>query len=66
MRERGSSGKDWEMPEGISRAADTAREYASNVGKTLSETARSSASAAGEYAEQARQTTMDQSGRLVE
>jgi hypothetical protein len=24
IRERGSSGKDWEMPEGISRAADSA------------------------------------------
>lgn len=60
------AGKDWEVPEGISRAAEKAREYASNVGKTLSETARSTASAAGEYAEQARQTTMDQSGRMVE
>jgi hypothetical protein len=45
------AGKDWEVPEGISRAAEKAREYASNVGKTLSETARSTASGAGEYAE---------------
>jgi hypothetical protein len=63
MEHRGSGGKDWEMPEGMSRATDTAREYASGVGKTVGETAktvgetaRSYASAAGEYADQARQT----------
>ena len=56
MEHRGSGGQDWAMPEGMSRAADTAREYASNVGKTVSDTARSYASAAGEYADQARQT----------
>jgi hypothetical protein len=56
---RGDGGQDWEMPEGMSRAADNAREYASNVGKTVSDTARSYASTAGEYADQARQTVGD-------
>lgn len=66
MEGRGSGGKDWQMPEGMSRAADTAREYASNVSKTVSETAGSYASAAGEYADHARQTIRDQSGRMAE
>ena len=59
MEHRGSGGKDWEMPEGMSRAADTAREYASNVGKTVGETARSYSSAAGEFADQARRTVSE-------
>jgi hypothetical protein len=69
--------QDWKMREGMSRAADTAREYASNVGKTLSDTADNVGktlsektdryvSAAGEYAEEARQTIVDQSGRIAE
>ena len=66
MEQRGRGRKDWEMPEGMSGAADTAREYASNVGKTVGETARSYASAAGEYADHARQTIMHQSGRIAE
>jgi hypothetical protein len=68
--------QDWKMREGMSRAADTAREYASNVGKTLSDTADNVSetlsektdryvSAAGEYAEEARQTIVDQSGRIA-
>jgi hypothetical protein len=59
MERRGSGGKNWQMPEGMYRAADTAREYASNVGKTVSETASSYASAAGEYADQTRQTVSE-------
>jgi hypothetical protein len=59
MEQRGRGRKDWEMPEGMSGAADTAREYASNVGKTVGETARSYASAAAEYADQARQTVSE-------
>jgi hypothetical protein len=73
--------QDWKMREGMSRAADTAREYlsdtADNVGKTLSEkadrvgkglseTTDRYVSAAGEYAEEARQTIVDQSGRIAE
>jgi hypothetical protein len=81
------SGRQTGYGEGMSRAADTAREYASNVGKTLSDTAdnvgktmREKAesvgqtlsetadryvSAAGEYAEDARQTIVDQSSRIA-
>jgi hypothetical protein len=69
--------QDWKVREGMSRAADTAREYASgvgktlsdtaeNVGKTLSETTDRYVSAAGDYAEEARRTIVDQSGRMVE
>jgi hypothetical protein len=73
--------QDWKMREGMSRAADNAREYlsdtADNVGKTLSEkadrvgkglseTTDRYVSAAGEYAEEARQTIVDQSGRIAE
>jgi hypothetical protein len=83
----GGGGQDWRMRGGMSRAADTAREYASDVGKTLSdtadnvgktlsekadrvgqtlsETADRYVSAAGEYAEDARQTIMDQSSRIA-
>jgi hypothetical protein len=71
------SDQDWKMREGMSRAADTAREYASNVGKTLSDTAENVGrtlsettdryvSAAGDYADEARRTIVDQSGRMVE
>jgi hypothetical protein len=87
MHGYGRSDRDWRMREGMSRAADTAREYASNVGdnlsktadrvgktvsekadrvgKTLSETTDRYVSAAGEYAEDARQTIMDQSSRIA-
>jgi hypothetical protein len=83
-----ASEQDLKMRQGMSGAADTAREYASNVGKTLSDTADNVGktlsekadrvgkalsettdryvSAAGEYAEEARQTIMDQSGRIAE
>jgi len=64
------SDQDWKMREGMSRAADTARGYlsdtAENVGKTLSETTDRYVSAAGDYAEGARRTIVDQSGRMVE
>jgi hypothetical protein len=71
------SDRDWKMREGMSRAAGSAREYASNVGKTLSDTAESVGktlsettdryvSAAGDYADEARRTILDQSGRMAE
>jgi hypothetical protein len=66
MQRDGESGRDWAMPEGISRAADTARDYASDVSKKVSESARDYTSAAGEYAESARQAFVSQSGRIVE
>lgn len=59
-------GRDWEMPEGMSRAADGAREYASSVGKTVSETADQYGSAAGEYVDGARRTISDQSAQIAE
>jgi hypothetical protein len=84
----GDGDQDWKMRTGMSRAADTAREYVSNVGKTLSDTAEDVGktlndtaenvgktlsettgryvSAAGDYAEDARRTIVDQSGRMVE
>jgi len=69
--------QDWKMREGMSRAADAAREYASDVGKTLSDTAENVGktlsettdryvSAAGDYADEARRAIVDQSGRMVE
>jgi hypothetical protein len=60
------SGHDWTMPEGVSQAADTMRDYASDVSSKVSESARKYSSAAGEYAEGARQKIMRQSGRIVE
>jgi hypothetical protein len=63
----------WQMPEGVSQMADTARDYASQVGEKVShathavgETTDRYATAAGEYANQARRAVMDQSGRLAE
>ena len=76
----GSSDQDWKIREGMSRAADTAREYLSDtadnvgktmrekadrVGQTLSDTADRYVSAAGEYAEDARQAFVDQSSRIA-
>jgi hypothetical protein len=61
MESRGQS----QMSEGLARAADSAREYASNVGKTVSETASRYTSAAGEYADEARRTLADQSERMT-
>jgi hypothetical protein len=54
-----------QMSEGIARAADSAREYASNAGKMVSETTGRYASAAGEYADGARRTIVDQSQRMT-
>jgi hypothetical protein len=77
MHGYGRGDRDWKMPEGMSRAADTAREYASSVGdnlsktaervgKTVSETADRYMSTAGEYADGTRRKIVDQSGRIAE
>jgi hypothetical protein len=58
--------RTWEMPEGIARAADTARDYASEAGRTLSETADRSMSAARDYADGARRTIIEGSQRVAE
>jgi hypothetical protein len=69
----GGRNERWQMPESVSQMADTARDYASEVGQTVSqvgqavgEKADQYATAAGEYADQARRTVVDQSGRLAE
>ena len=66
-------GQDWKMSEGMSRAADSARDaadsarqYASDVAKTASETADKYVSRVGEYADEARRTIVDHSGRIAE
>ncbi len=66
MQHAGSRGKDWEIPEGISQAAENARDYASNVSKTVGEKTRSFAAAAGEYVDGARDTIKSQSGRIAQ
>jgi hypothetical protein len=60
------------VPEGLSRAADQARDYAgrardfaADVRDDMTETAGTYASKIGDYAEDARQTVMDQSGRIA-
>jgi uncharacterized phage infection (PIP) family protein YhgE len=55
---------DW--AEGASRVADNAREYASSVGKAVSETAANYAAAVTEYADGTRQKAVKQSRRLAD
>ena len=50
----------------ISQAAESARDYASDLGKTVSDKAGDYASTVGDYADEARRTIVDQSERLVE
>jgi len=54
------------MTENLSQAADSARDYASELGKTVSDKASAYASTAADYADGARRTIVDQSERLVE
>jgi hypothetical protein len=54
------------ITESMSQAADSAREYASDMGRTVSEKTSAYASAIGDYADDARRTVADQSGRLVD
>jgi hypothetical protein len=65
MEHGAQRGTEWAMSKGVSRVADTAREYASDVGKSVSETADRYLSAAGEYAQEAGRSVMDQSGRIA-
>jgi hypothetical protein len=64
--QRRTDSRGWEMPESVSQAADTAREYATNVSKAVSETADQYANAAGEYVDEARRTIAKQSERIAE
>jgi hypothetical protein len=63
---RAQGGSDWGVSEGISRTAESAREYASDVSRSVSETASAYASSIGEYADQAKRSIVDGSGRLAE
>src|SRR5262249_31902747 len=58
------SGADWAQE--ASRVADTAREYASSVGKAVSDTAADYATAASGYAEGTRQKIVEQSKRVAD
>jgi ElaB/YqjD/DUF883 family membrane-anchored ribosome-binding protein len=61
----GGGGQDWRMREGMSRAADTAREYASDVGKTLSDTADSVGKTLSEKADRVGKTLSETTDRYV-
>ncbi|MPZ40499.1 MAG: hypothetical protein GEU95_21100, partial [Rhizobiales bacterium] len=63
---RRQSGSRSAMTESMSRTADSAREYASDMGKTVSEKASAYASAVGDYADDARRTVADQSERIMQ
>ncbi len=65
IKQAGSRGKDKEIPEGISQAAENARDYASNVSKTVGEKTRSFAATASEYVEGAGGMIKSQSGRIA-
>jgi ElaB/YqjD/DUF883 family membrane-anchored ribosome-binding protein len=57
--------QDWRMREGMSRAADTARDYASNVGKTVSDTAENVGKTLSEKADRVGQTLSETTDRYV-
>jgi hypothetical protein len=54
------------ISDSVSQAAGSARQYASDVGKSVSEKAANYASAIGDYADDARRTIVDQSEQFVE
>jgi hypothetical protein len=58
---RGRSG----ISDSVSRAADSARDYASDIGKTVSDKASNYVATASEYAGEAGRTVADQSERLA-
>jgi hypothetical protein len=59
-----SNARDWAQE--ASRVADTAREYASSAGKSVSDTAADYAATVTEYAEGARQKVVEQSRRMAD
>lgn len=77
---RSYGGRDWQYEDGgrqqsrggsdisqsMSQAAESARAYASEMGRTVSERTSAYAAAVGDYAEDARRTVADQSGRLFD
>ena len=60
----GGGGQDWRMREGMSRAADSAREYASDVGKTLSDTADNVGKTLSETTDRAGRTLSEATDRV--
>ncbi|HJP69784.1 MAG TPA: hypothetical protein VJ846_12870 [Sphingomicrobium sp.] len=63
---RGGRDSDWGVADGISRTADTAGEYASNLTRSMTETASEYASTAGDYADRAKRTIAEGSGRIAD
>ena len=59
-------GSDWGVTEGISRAAETARDYASDVTRSVGETANEYASAVGDYADKAKRNIVEGSERIAQ
>ena len=66
MQRNARSDSDWGISDGVSRAADSAREYASNIGDAATDAATRYASTASDYAEGARRTIVDQSVRIAD
>jgi hypothetical protein len=54
------------IAEAVSQTADSAREYASDLGKKVSETAGGYASTVSDYADTARRSVADQSEHMIE
>jgi len=61
----GARQNETSVSDSISRAADSAREYAADVGKTVGEKASNYAEAVSDYAGEAGRTVLDQSERLA-
>jgi hypothetical protein len=64
-RQEGSGQREPGMSDTVSRAAESARDYATDIGKTVGDKATSYVSAVGEYAGEASRTVADQSERLA-
>jgi hypothetical protein len=64
--QRGERDGDWGLTDGINRTAETARDYASNLSRSVSATASEYAATAGDYAEKAKRTIAEGSGRIAE
>ena len=58
--------RGWEVPEGVKQTAESARNYASDLSRSVSEKASDYASSVGEYADKARRTVTEESGKLIE
>jgi hypothetical protein len=61
-----NQGTATQWAQGASRAADTARDYVSSAGKTVSDTAAGYAAAVSEYAQDTSQQVLEQSRRMAD